>query len=372
MEEFFIFCYYYPITYKGVTDMKCLPPISEMEHAFRARDSEYDGLFYVGVKTTGVFCKPSCPARKPLVAHVEYFSTPKDALFSGFRPCRRCRPLESCEELPPWAKNLITLIEKEPSRRLKEPDLREFGLKPATVRRFFLKRFGMTFQEFCRSQRLSKAFEKIKGGSTIDDAAFAHGYESLSGFREAFARKFSRPPGKSRSGDFIRLAWIETPLGPMIAGATEAGICLLEFTERRMLEREMEQLAAALDTGFVTSTERHHEHLKTELEEYFAGASCAFTVPLVYPGTAFQKKVWSQLLRIPYGETRCYEDLARLTGSPGAARAVGRANGMNRIAIVIPCHRVINKDGSPGGYGGGFWRKKYLLDHEKSHRRKNP
>lgn len=348
--------------------MKSLPPVSEMETAFRARDSEYDGLFYVGVKTTGVFCKPSCPARKPLMEHVEYFSAPREALFSGYRPCKRCRPLESCEELPAWAKQLMTLIEQEPSRRVKESDLREFGLKPANVRRFFVKRYGMTWQEFCRSRRLCRAFEQIKGGSSIDDAALDHGYESLSGFREAFAKKFSRPPGKSKSGDLIRLAWIETPLGPMIAGAVEAGICLLEFTERRMLEREMEQLSAVLKATFVTSSQRHHEQLKCELQEYFAGKRFHFTVPLIYPGTEFQRKVWRQLLQIPYGETMSYEELARLAGSPGAARAAGSANGFNRTAILIPCHRVISKDGSLGGYGGGFWRKKYLLDLERAHR----
>lgn len=345
--------------------MRTLPSMDEMEKAFRARDAEYDGLFYAAVKTTGIFCKPSCPARKPLKQHVEYFPSPREAMFSGYRPCRRCRPLESCEELPPWAHDLISAIESDPSRRVKSQDLRERGLDPGSVRRFFRKRFGMTFQEFCRSQRLSRAFDKIRSGSTIDDAALDHGYESLSGFRDAFVKKFKSAPGNSAGREYIRLAWIETPLGPMIAGAVQDGICLLDFTERRMLEREMEKLAAIMKATFTAAPHELHERLREELKEYFEGRRLNFTVPIIYPGTDFQRRVWNELISIPLGETRSYEEMARRIGSPGASRAVGLANGLNRIAIVIPCHRVINKDGSLGGYGGGFWRKKYLLDHEQ-------
>jgi AraC family transcriptional regulator of adaptative response/methylated-DNA-[protein]-cysteine methyltransferase len=344
--------------------LKQLPPKKVMENAFMTRDAAYDGLFFVGVTSTGIFCRPSCPARKPNRENVEYFRAPGDALTAGFRPCRRCRPLESYGELPAWAKELIGQIEENPSIRITEAELRRSGLEPATVRRFFLRTFGVTFQSYCRSQRLSKAFDGIKKGGSMDDAAIDVGYESLSGFREAFHKKFNLPPGKSRGNDYIRMAWVETPIGPMIAGATAAGICLLEFTERRIIEDQMNRISSLLSSSLVLVEHPLHHRLQQELDEYFQGRRTGFSLPLVYPGSEFQMRVWQALLRIPYGKTRSYEAIAREIGSPGSMRAVGHANGLNRISILIPCHRVVNKNGSLGGYGGGLCRKRHLLNLE--------
>lgn len=341
--------------------MKPTPDRTEMDRAFRGRDGSYDGIFYIGVRTTGVFCRPSCPARKPLPENVEFFSTTKEALFSGYRPCKRCAPLNAGGEVPVWVSSLLERIESDPSVRIKDADLRASGLEPAKVRRFFLGRFGMTFHAYCRAGRLGQAFDEIRNGERLDNVILGHGYESHSGFRDAFFKRFGKPPGKTRDEDCVRIAWMETPLGPMVAGATATGICLLEFTDRRMLEAQLEALSRRFRLPIVPGENALTEQLRGELDLYFSGRLKRFTVPLEFPGTEFQVKVWNALLKIPYGETRSYEDIARTVGRSGAVRAVGTANGMNRIGIVIPCHRVVNKSGELGGYGGGLWRKKRLL-----------
>ena len=223
----------------------------------------------------------------------------------------------------------------------------------------------MTFHAYGRGRRMGKALEQIRTGSDLDDVALGYGYNSHSGFRDAFVRTFGTPPGRSRSSDCIVTAWIESPLGALIAGATSEGICLLEFTDRRMLEAQFATLRKNFHCAVIPGENHHTQQLKTELQNYFQGAQKSFTVPIVYPGTPFQEKVWQELQRIPYGKTVSYEELARRIGSPGAQRAVGHANGLNRIAIVIPCHRVVNKNGKLGGYGGGLWRKQKLLSLEQ-------
>jgi AraC family transcriptional regulator of adaptative response/methylated-DNA-[protein]-cysteine methyltransferase len=158
---------------------------------------------------------------------------------------------------------------------------------------------------------------------------------------------------------------LESPVGSLVAGATREGVCLLEFTEPRRLEAQLQAVQKHFSLPVVSGENELLQKLKMELEQYFAGELRSFSVPLIYPGTPFQQKVWQELLSIPYGETRYYEELAESLGKSGGQRAVGHANGLNRIAIVIPCHRVVNKGGSLGGYGGGLWRKKFLLDLER-------
>jgi O-6-methylguanine DNA methyltransferase len=343
-----------------------LPPFEIMDKAFRERDASFDGLFYAAVSTTGIFCRPSCPARKPLPGNVSYYSTAAEALFAGYRPCERCKPLSSGAD-PEWLGELVARVEAEPERRIGDAQLRAEGLDPATVRRRFQSCFGLSFQAYQRSRRLAAAFESIKRGSSLDDAVFDHGYDSHSGFRDAFVRLFGEAPGKAReSGDFIRIAWIESSLGPLVAGAVDGGICLLEFTERRMLETQAETLKTRFKLPAAPASHPLLERLETELEEYFAGKRRDFDLPIAEPGTPFQERVWSALRDIPYGETRSYAELAAAVGDPAAVRAVAQANGRNRIAILVPCHRVIGSDGGLGGYGGGVWRKKRLLEIERS------
>jgi AraC family transcriptional regulator of adaptative response/methylated-DNA-[protein]-cysteine methyltransferase len=211
---------------------------------------------------------------------------------------------------------------------------------------------------------MGKALEQIRRGIDLDEVALGNGYESHSGFREAFAKTFGQSPGRSRTTECILAGWVESPLGPLVVGATQEGVCLLEFTDRRMLESQFATLRKRFHCAIVPGFNEHTERLRAELAQYFVRALKQFTVPLIYPGSPFQQSVWQGLLKIPYGQTRSYEQLASDIGAPGAQRAVGRANGQNRIAIVIPCHRVVNKDGQLGGYGGGLWRKQFLLDLE--------
>ncbi|MEW6702069.1 MAG: methylated-DNA--[protein]-cysteine S-methyltransferase [Bacteroidota bacterium] len=344
---------------------KTLPSILEMEKAYKKNDKTYDGIFYFAVCSTGIFCRPSCSARKPLSKNVEYFYSAREAIFAGYKPCKRCRPLEVHGTPPDWVSKLFNIIEAEPTARYDDQFLRSIGINPSRARRYFLKNYGMTFQAFCRGRRLGISFEKIRNGKELDDVALGYGYQSHSGFRDAFVKTFGKPPGKSKTSDCIVTAWIESPMGPLVAASTEEGICLLEFSDRRMLDAQFATLRKLFKLPIVPGKNKHILHLKKELEKYFEGSLKEFTVPIIYPGSAFQQKVWNGLLRIPYGQTVSYEEIAQQIGIPKSQRAVGRANGLNRIAIVIPCHRVVNKSGKLGGYGGGLWRKQKLLQIEQ-------
>lgn len=349
--------------------MGVLPSVREMERAYRKGDPRYDGVFYLGVRSTGIFCRPSCGARKPKPGNVVYFSTPREALFAGYRPCKRCTPMTFPGTVPPWAERLLLKVEREPEKRLRDRDLFLLGIDPARARRFFRRQYGMTFQAYCRGRRLGRALQQIRTGAPLEDVTLGHGYESHSGFREAFTRKFGAPPGKMRNREAVTVSWIESPLGPLIAGATEQHLVLLEFTERRMLDAQFETLRRYIQLPIVPGRNGVLDRCRSELAEYFRGKRKEFTVPLRFPGTPFQKKVWNELLRIPYGTSIAYRELARRIGAPRATRAVGRGNGLNRIAILVPCHRVVASDGGLGGYGGGVWRKQALLELERGERR---
>jgi AraC family transcriptional regulator of adaptative response/methylated-DNA-[protein]-cysteine methyltransferase len=337
----------------------------EMRRAFMAGDAAYDGIFYVAVRTTGIFCRPSCAARKPKPENVEFFPTSRDALFSGYRPCKRCRPLDTDGTPPAWVGRLKDSLERTEAKRLTAEDLRRMGVDPARARRYFLKHHGMTFNAFARAWRLNEAFRSLKSGGTVNEAAAAGGFESESGFRSAFARVLGTAPSAAKDREIVTLGWIETPLGPVIAGTTGEAVCFLEFSDRRMLEGQLKALQRRFGATPVPGTNGLLAKLETELGEYFAGKRRDFDLPLSYPGTPFQESVWSALLDIPYGSTRSYAEIAAEIGRANAVRAVGTANGMNRIAILIPCHRVVNANGDLGGYGGGLWRKRRLLDIEQ-------
>lgn len=262
-------------------------------------------------------------------------------------------------------RTLVERVARDPETRLRDADLRAMGVEPERARRHFKRRFGMTFHAYARGHRLSSAFSRLRAGSDLDDVALGSGFESHSGFREAFARVFGEAPGRARARDCVRLAWIESPLGPLLAGATGTSVCLLEFTDRRMLEAQLRTVRRRLGPA-VPGSSPVLDRLRDELQQYFAGRLREFTVGLTAPGTPFEDRVWKALRTIPYGETWSYERLAQAVGSPGASRAVGSANGRNRISILIPCHRVVNKDGRLGGYGGGLWRKEALLHLERT------
>ncbi len=347
-----------------------LPERETMFRAFMERDPAFDGLFFTGVTTTGIFCRPTCTARKPLRENVEFFPTAREALLAGYRPCRVCRPVEPPGSAPEALRRLLAEVEADPSVRLRDEDLRARGLDPAGVRRWFKKNHGMTFQTYMRTLRIGAAFGQIKHGTSATDAAFEHGFESVSGFADAFRKVMGTAPTHA-GGPVISITRIETPLGPMLAGATDAGVCLLEFVDRRMIETQLLRLNRLFRATLVPGKSRHFDRLSDELGRYFAGTLQRFAVPLDLQGTPFQRKVWNALLTIPYAQTRSYAEQAKIIAEPSAVRAVARANGDNRIAIIVPCHRVVGSDGSLTGYGGGLWRKRWLLQHERTNANKS-
>lgn len=246
----------------------------------------------IAVSTTGIFCRPGCPAPAPLPGHVERMARTRDALFAGYRPCLRCTPLTT-------------------------------------------HRDGVTDAELRRADHLRPVLRS------------------------------ARTARRRRSGAAsIVVTMLRTPLGPMLAGATDDGICLLEFTDRRMLPAELEDLPRRLRRPLVAGHHPHLDRLRVQLAAYFAGERVSFDLPIVTSGSDFQQRTWEELRRIAPGTTVSYEELARRVGSPAAVRAIGTANGANRLALVIPCHRVIRKNGETGNYGGGQWRKAWLLAHE--------
>lgn len=338
-----------------------------MYRAVAASDSRYDGVFLVTVRTTGIFCRPSCTARTPLRRNVAFVADAREALMRGYRACLRCRPLEPAGTAPAWLRPLLAEVERDAVRRWTDQDLRLRDLDPVRVRRWFKKQHGMTFHAYQRARRLGRALGHLQSGSAVTETAFSHGWESLSAFHDAFRDAIGTTPGRATEGKVVRVHRILTPLGPMLAGATEDGLCLLEFVDRRMLATQIRTLARSLRCGFVPGETDLLRQTEAELGAYFEGTLRRFEVPLELPGTDFQLAAWKALRAIPYGETRSYADQAAAIGKPAAVRAVARANGSNRIAVVIPCHRVIGKDGRLSGYGGGVWRKRRLLELEAAH-----
>ena len=338
-----------------------MPDRDTMYDALVRKDTRFEGVFVAAIRTTGIFCRPSCSARKPKPQNVEFFPDAKAALAHGFRACKICHPLQVLGATPDWLQPLMDELEQDSTIRLQADDLRKRGLDPARVRRWFQKTHGMTFAAYLRMRRINRAFSQIRHQQPVTEVAFESGYESLSGFGDSFKQVIGTAPAKSNGRQVIAVSRILTPLGPMLAGATQEGICLLEFTDRRMLETQLSRLQKRLNSKMLPGDSPWFAQLDQQLQSYFAGERTDFDLPLIAPGTEFQQKVWSALREIPYGTTRSYAEQAQNIGQPTAVRAVARANGDNRIAILIPCHRVIGADGTLTGYGGGLWRKQRLL-----------
>jgi AraC family transcriptional regulator, regulatory protein of adaptative response / methylated-DNA-[protein]-cysteine methyltransferase len=340
-----------------------LPSQAEMLSAFMAADASYDGVFVTAVRTTGIFCRASCTARKPKAQNIEFYPTAAEAKHAGYRACKRCRPLDFPGQEPDWLTPLLARLDEEPTRRWTDADLREAGLHPDRVRRWFKTTHGTTFHAFARARRLGLALHRVQDGAPVARVAFEHGYESLSGFNAAFRELLGAAPTSTTAVPLFvqRLA---TPLGPMVAAASDDGLYLLEFSEPERLEPQVRRLGRRLEAQLVPGTNEILTTLASELGEYFEAKIQSFSVPLCPLGTPFQLQVWKQLRQIPYGTTCSYREVADAIGRPTAVRAVAGSNGDNRLAIVIPCHRVIGADGSPTGYGGGVWRKQRLLELE--------
>lgn len=330
--------------------------------ALLEKDESYVGVFYAGVKTTSVFCIATCRARKPKFENVEFFSSFKSALDAGYRPCKICRPTENAA--PDEIIKAISLISNTPKNKITDYQLRQNQLSPEIIRRWFKKHYGITFHAYQRMYRINNAFQELKSGKNVINTAMDSGYNSLSGFGYTYKKIMKKSPSTSNQQDIILIDRFTTPLGPMFVCATSLGVCLLEFVDRRMLETEFEQLQSLLKMKITFGENEHIKQTKVQIAEYFKGTRKDFTIALHTPGTLFQQTVWDCLKQIPYGELTTYKKQAQKINKPQAIRAVASANGYNRVAIIIPCHRVIGTNGELIGYGGGLERKKWLIEHE--------
>ena len=342
-----------------------LPDDETLYAALLGRDAAWDGRAWVGVSSTGVFCRLTCPARKPKFENCTFFDTMGAAIDAGYRACKRCHPMAPAAEGEPAVKALLAALEADPARRWAEGDVAAMGFDLSTVRRAFKRHFGMTFLEMARLARLRSGGAELVGGASVIEAQMEAGYASGSAFRAAFAGWTGLAPGAFVKDAVLRADWIETPMGAMVAVASEGALHLLEFTERKALPAELAALRRDAKGSLGFGRFGPTDQIEREISDFMAGVSARFETPLRALGTPFTQAVWQALRKIPAGETRSYSQLARDMGRPEATRAVARANGANPIAIVIPCHRVLAADGSLTGYGGGLWRKQKLIELER-------
>lgn len=338
--------------------------INEYYTALLSKDCNYDGLFFVGIKTTGVFCHATCPARKPKFENCIFFKTAEASLLAGFRPCKRCHPLSYPKEMSPMVKDLIKLVEDNPEKRWNDTDFEKLGIHSATARRQFKQKFGMTFVQYARSRRMGIALKSIRLGESVINTQIDTGYESASGFYDAFSKIMGRAPSKHKDITMLYAQWLDTPLGSMLSISSDDALVLLEFVDRRGLEREIERLRNRLNAIIIPKENTISNSIRDDLDNYFSGNNLEFKTPIEYIGSTFQMSVWNALRAIPAGTTSTYKDLAKRIGNDKSSRAVGNANGANQLSLIIPCHRIIESNGGLGGYGGGTQRKQWLLDHE--------
>ncbi|QBF32118.1 bifunctional transcriptional activator/DNA repair enzyme AdaA [Thalassococcus sp. S3] len=346
-----------------------LPDDTTLYDALLRRDAAFDGRVYVAVATTGIFCRLTCPARKPRKENCAFYRDVAACIAAGYRPCKRCRPLRPEADADPVIKDLLEQLERRPTHRWSEADVAASGYDPSTVRRAFKRHFGMTFLELARQNRLRDGFVTLAEGGDVIDAQIEAGFASPSAFRDAFARLLGRAPGRFSRTALLRADWIDTPLGAMIAVSDASALHLLEFVERKALPSELKRLEQAAKGQIGLGRYAPTDQITQELDAFFAGRDARFQTPLVLHGTPFTRDVWTRLRQIPAGETRSYSQIAAALGRPDATRAVARANGANQIALVIPCHRVLGADGALTGYGGGLWRKQRLLEIESMYAR---
>lgn len=327
--------------------------------AFMRRDRSFDGRFVGAVKTTGIYCRPSCAARHPLRRNVEFFADGAAARAAGYRACRRCVPDDAARDEIAVARALALLAADEPPAL--ETLAEAVGYAPHHFHRLFKRATGATPAGYVRAIKAQRAEVALGEGGRVTDAIYDAGYSGPSRFYAEAGRRMGMTPSAWRSGGAgvtIRWALADTSLGRMLVAATAKGICRLSFDEdesalaRRFPKAEIVPGGAAMDDLVAGAV------LAVEQPGRMPG------LPLDVAGTAFQQAVWAELQKIPAGETRSYAQIAAAVGKPGAVRAAGSANGANTVAVLIPCHRVVRSDGTLGGYAYGLDRKAALLERE--------
>ncbi len=328
--------------------------------AFEARDRAHDGEFVGAVKTTGIYCKPSCAARHPKREHVEYFISGEQARRAGYRACLRCRPDEVGRDREAVAK-AVKLIEAAEEPLLLNALAAAVGYAPHHFQRLFSRDIGVSPAAYARALRARRTESNLERDTSVTEAVYDSGYSAPSRFYADAAARLGMTPSAWRDGgrgETIRFAISGSPLGPMLVAATTKGICRLSFDEgEEALTRRFPNATIVADDGTIAD-------LVEGALKAVRDPRAMPELPLDVAGTAFQQAVWQELRRIPPGETRSYAQIAAAVGKPGAVRAAGSANGANHVAVLIPCHRVVRSDGSLGGYAYGLKRKQKLLEAE--------
>ena len=328
--------------------------------AFEARDRSADGRFVVAVSTTRIYCKPSCPARRPKPENVSFFASGADALTAGYRPCLRCKPDEVARDRAAVAK-AVGLIENSGN----PPNLAGLacavGYAPHHFQRLFTREMGVSPAVYARALRARRTAQALQASVSVTDAIYEAGYSGPSRFYAEANERLGMTPSAWRNGgrgEMIRWTMARSALGPMLVAATSKGICRLSFDEDpQCLRRLFPNAEIVADDGSIAPW------VQAAVDGVERPSTCG-EVPLDVAGTAFQEAVWRELRKIPPGETRSYAQIAAAVGKPGAVRAAGSANGANHVAVLIPCHRVVRSDGSLGGYAYGLERKRRLLEAE--------
>jgi AraC family transcriptional regulator of adaptative response/methylated-DNA-[protein]-cysteine methyltransferase len=325
--------------------------------AFERRDRAWDGRVIGAVRTTGIYCKPSCPARRPKRDNVEFFLDAQAARAAGYRACLRCKPDEVGRDREAVAR-ATALIDASAEPLSLDALATAVGYAPHHFQRLFTRDLGVSPAQYARALRAQRAQSELAEDKSVTEAIYDSGYSAPSRFYADAKERLGMTPSAWRDGgrgETIRFVVAESALGPMLIAATAKGICRLTFGEDE----------AALHQRFPNADIRPDDGTIAPWAEAALTAirvpSAAQDVPLDVRGTAFQEAVWRELRKIPLGETRSYANIAAAVGQPGAVRAVGTANGSNPVCVLVPCHRVIRSDGSLGGYGGGIENKKKLL-----------
>jgi AraC family transcriptional regulator of adaptative response/methylated-DNA-[protein]-cysteine methyltransferase len=335
------------------------------------RDKHHDGKFVFAVRSTGVYCRPSCPSRRPRREHVQFFASPAQAEGAGFRACRRCQPDKDRLDEPhlELVEQICRYLVQPRERAVTLGELaQQFNLSSYHLQRTFKRIVGVTPREYAAAHRLERFKEHLKNGETVTNALYEAGYQSTGSIYGQAAERFGMTPTSyRRGGQMMHISYTITPcpLGWLLIAATEKGVCAVRLGDTEA------DLETTIFREFPTATiERDEANLGrwvAVLLGYLNGEQPHLDLPLDVQVTAFQRRVYEVLRTIPYGSTRSYQEVAKAIGQPGAARAVAHACAINPVALVIPCHRVVRGDGSPGGYRWGIARKKRLLDQESRH-----
>jgi AraC family transcriptional regulator of adaptative response/methylated-DNA-[protein]-cysteine methyltransferase len=344
------------------------PDATEAWAAVVERDRRFDGRFVYAVRSTGVYCRPSCPSRRPTAANVVFFGDPASAERAGFRACKRCRPRGGAANVGAAAavRRAVEYIDAHADERITLAALAQVtGVSPFHLQRVFRRELGVSPREYQEGRRLERLRAQLRRGDTVSRATYEAGFGSPSRVYEQAAAKLGMTPAAYRRGGDgvgIRFTIVHSPLGKLLVAATANGVCTVNLGDdeaelERRLRAEFPRASVERDDGGLTD-------LASRVVAHVRGEGPSHDLPLDVRGTAFQQRVWRALLAIPYGETRSYAEVAAAIGQPTATRAVARACATNPVAVVIPCHRVVRSDGGLGGYAGGIERKAKLLEVE--------